>query len=136
MPTGVGVGDPISFRISAPESEREGPVAKEVALVTGAEAAAVLSGKGAKGKGKGKSKDGKGGGMARPAPPRRDGPTMRMVGLVKKRSPGTGQHMILCQDISDVYGRDGQVPVDEEPEGGLNIGDKIAFDVHDPGEGG
>jgi len=59
---------------------------------------------------------------------------MRMVGVVKKKGHN-GQHMVLCQDISDVYGKDAQVAAEEEPEGGLSIGDRIAFDVDEPGEG-
>jgi len=60
---------------------------------------------------------------------------MRMVGMVKNKSTATGRHFVLCQDISDVYGRDAQIPMEEEPEGGLRVGDRIAFDVEDPYEG-
>lgn len=59
--------------------------------------------------------------------------TMRMIGIVKKRGQ-TGRHFILCQDISDVYGKDAQIPVDEIPDG-LKIGDRISFDVDEPPEG-
>merc|ERR1712039_639928 len=43
----------------------------------------------------------------------------------------TGAHWILCQDISDVYGVDAQIPVEEIPDG-LKIGDRISFDVDEP----
>jgi len=143
MPAGVGVGDAIVFTIEAPLHEMTGPTAKNVTRATGAAAEAIMAstakGKGGKG-GKGGAKGGKGGkgggGKSQSkAPRRRTEATMRMVGIVKKKSPSSGRHFVLCQDISDVYGRDAQVPVEEEPEGCLCIGDRIAFDVEEPGEG-
>merc|ERR1740121_2285724 len=56
--------------------------------------------------------------------------TMRMIGIVKKKAT-SGRHFILCQDISDVYGKDAQIPVEEIPDG-LKIGDRISFDVDEP----
>jgi len=61
------------------------------------------------------------------------GPSVRMLGVVKKKSLESGRHFVLCQDISDVYNRDAQIPEDELPEG-VKIGDRIAFDI-DEAEG-
>lgn len=59
---------------------------------------------------------------------------MRMVGIVKKKSLNTGRHFVSCQDISDVYGRDAQIPLEEMlPD--LGFGDRISFEVDEPGEG-
>jgi len=149
MPVGVGIGDAIVFSLDAPPQAGGNPLAKTVARATGAASEAIvakLSGRGAKGKGhkgKGKGKGGEGGGGKGFGGKSHGGGTrrpsgeavMRMVGMVKNRSPATGRHFVLCQDISDVYGRDAQIPVEEEPEGGLRVGDRIAFDVEDPYEG-
>jgi len=48
----------------------------------------------------------------------------------------SGRHFVLCQDISDVYGKDCQIPEDEIPEGvELKCGDRISFEADEPDEG-
>merc|ERR1719401_1690392 len=59
-----------------------------------------------------------------------------MTGIVKKKSVLTGRHFVFCQDISDVYGKDVQIPMEEEPDGvTLQCGDRISFEVDEPEEG-
>jgi len=146
MPTGVGCGDSITFRLTHPLSEQAYPIAGDIQRKAGREAEEIYAktyqgtarfkgGKGKNGKGMWKGASG-----AKYAPPRgssdwRPEAVMRMVGTVKHKSTATGRHFVLCQDISDVYGRDAQIPVEEEPEGGLRVGDRIAFDVSEPREG-
>lgn len=146
MPRGAGIGDAIVFKIKPPRPEaKHVDVIPGIRKATGEIAEAVLARgfrdglrcfncgglhharncpeKSAKGKGKGKRK---GNAVNKP-------PVMRMLGIVKKKA-ATGRHFILCQDISDVYGMDAQIPVEEIPEG-LKIGDRISFDVDEPPEG-
>lgn len=53
---------------------------------------------------------------------------MRMLGVVQKLNPKTGRLSVFCQDISDVYGRDAQLPASVE---GLRPGDRVQFDVEE-----
>lgn len=121
MPEGLGVGDSISFEVLPPRESTDSskttpmpPIAVQVRWTPR----------------KAGGKGGKKGGKAGPA-----GPTMRMLGIVEKPSRKTGRHHVFCQDISDAYGRDAQIP-DEEFEAveGLKPGDRISFDAQEPRE--
>lgn len=135
MPSGVAIGDPISFCLQHPENERAYPIAIAVQRKAGTEADTIYAKtypwKGGKGKGgKGKAK----GAKFAPGGPRSD-QVMRMVGIVKHKNPITGRHFVLCQDLSDVYGKDPQIPEEELPEGGVRVGDRIVFDADEPKAG-
>lgn len=141
MPTGVGLGDCITFSLEHPEHDRASPIASNVQRKAGPEAEDIYvktyPWKGRKGKGKGGkgSRSGKGGQFAPVPGSWRPEAVMRMVGIVKHKSPVTGCHFILCQDLSDVYGKDAQLPQEEIPEGGVKVGDRIAFDADEPRNG-
>lgn len=161
LPRGLGIGDPITFEIDPPRSEESSAIARNMQKATGPRAEAVLAipfrerdkpaGFVEREMREGdwrctrcrdvnwarnlcckrcgapkKMTSGEGAGVAGP---------MRMLGIVKKKSMKTERHFVFCQDISDVYKMDAQIPLDEVPPG-LKVGDRIAFDVQEPaGEG-
>mmetsp|Transcript_144494 Transcript_144494/g.402561 ORF Transcript_144494/g.402561 Transcript_144494/m.402561 type:complete len:465 (-) Transcript_144494:85-1479(-) len=130
MPERISIGDAIHFELEPPAGENAAPVAKAVRRAR-SEAAqeAVAQGmrsRGGKGGKVDRSRVGKG--VLR----RTGAAVMRMVGIVKRPSPHTGRYFIFCQDISDVYGKDCQIPLEEVPSGGLNVGDRIEFDIDEP----
>lgn len=54
---------------------------------------------------------------------------IRMLGSVQK--PGAnGRFSVFCQDISDVYGRDAEIPPEHAPST-LQVGDRISFTVQE-----
>lgn len=132
MPRGIGVGDCIKFKITAPRNDNASPLAESIKKAHGDKAEGLLlKFKRMKGKGKGKGKDkGKGKGMRQAW----NKETMRMLGIVKKKSVATGRHYVLCQDISDVYGVEAQIPEHELPDD-VKVGDRISFDALEPEEG-
>jgi len=132
MPEEFGIGDVISFLVVPPSNDYNAPLASKVKRASKEDAEAAVA--------KGIRRRGAGGCILEgrvPVPKRRhkaasDIPTMRMVGIVKRQSANSGRHSILCQDISDVYGKDAQIAPEEVLAGGLKVGDKIAFDVDEP----
>jgi len=133
MPRGIGVGDAIYFEVSAPQNDYASPLAENIRKATGDAAEALMLKFKRKGKGKGKGK-GKAERQWKSQSKALKSSTMRMLGVVKKKSTNTGRHFVLCQDISDVYGVDAQIPVEEMPEG-VEVGDRISFDADEPPEG-
>lgn len=129
-PSGIGVGDAISFRINAPITDFAAPVAHSIRKSDNALAMALLAQSGGLKDKQGGSCKGKGR-ASRPSPEA----SLRMVGVVKEKSASTGRHMLFCQDISDVCGKDAQIPMEEVPTGGLRVGDRVTFDTEEPGEG-
>jgi len=124
IPDGITVGVPILFELIPPRDEWDQPVAKNISKAEGAVADAIRSSsfflrRSRKGKGKGVE-------ITKAL--------MRMVGVVKKKSMNTRRHFVSCADISEVYGRDAQIPPSEMIED-LAPGDHIEFDVEEPGEG-
>jgi len=126
VPEGLEIGDPVQFYVRPPDWEGGAPLAFNLSKAEGAVAEAIRSSSyflrkgGRKGKGAGKAANTR--------------PLMRMVGTVKKKSMNTGRHFVACQDISDVYGKDAQIPPNEViPD--LAAGDQIEFEVEEPGEG-
>lgn len=121
VPEGLSVGDSVSFEVLPPrQSAGNGnatpapPIAVQVFKVFNSDT----------------KKASKGGGKVGQA-----GRAMRMLGIVEKPSKKTGRHHVFCQDISDAYGRDAQIP-DEEFQAveALSPGDRISFDVQEPKE--
>lgn len=125
MPREITIGCAIVFQLDPPVNENNAPRATNIRRADDTVDAQDILQQARMRKG------GKGLGKA----PQRFGGIMRMVGLVKRPSPRTGRHFIFCQDISDVYGQDAQIPVDEIPADGLKVGDRISFDVEEPPEG-
>jgi len=132
MPEELGIGDVISFLVVPPGNDYNAPLASKVKRASKEDAEVAIS--------RGIRRRGAGGCVLEgrvPVPKRRhkvasDVPTMRMVGIVKRQSANSGRHFILCQDISDVYGKDAQIAPEQVPAGGLKVGDKISFDVDEP----
>eukprot|EP00930_Biecheleria_cincta_P045043 TRINITY_DN31044_c0_g1_i1.p1 TRINITY_DN31044_c0_g1~~TRINITY_DN31044_c0_g1_i1.p1 ORF type:complete len:468 (-),score=115.33 TRINITY_DN31044_c0_g1_i1:22-1425(-) len=118
MPEGLGVGDSVSFEVLPPR-QSTGSGNGMPLPPTGVQVRFTAR----RATGKGSRKGGKA------------GPAMRMLGIVEKPSKKTGRHHVFCQDISDAYGRDAQIP-DEEFEAveGLKPGDRISFDAQEPRE--
>jgi len=142
MPEDIGIGDAIVFEVDPPPNDTAAPIAVNVKRAVKAAAQAALArfreNGGARPGGKGGGGGyggGYGGGKSAPRRHGRSGTTMRMVGIVKRVSPHTGRRFVFCQDISDVYGKDAQIPPEEVPPGGLNIGDRISFDIEEPPDG-
>eukprot|EP00929_Paragymnodinium_shiwhaense_P100749 TRINITY_DN632_c4_g1_i1.p1 TRINITY_DN632_c4_g1~~TRINITY_DN632_c4_g1_i1.p1 ORF type:complete len:585 (+),score=144.82 TRINITY_DN632_c4_g1_i1:135-1889(+) len=133
MPPGVGVGDAVRFWLQAPTHVDYAPTAYDVHMIQGEEAEAIKQQameerRAAKGKGKGK------GGSKGYTPSfglASRGPSVAMTGIVKKKSANTGRHFIFCQDISDVYGADAQIPNEELEllDAELKCGDRISFEI-------
>merc|ERR1711871_971265 len=135
MPPETNVGDVILFEIEPPRNDNASPLCKNIRKAPPEIVEAVLA-KGIRDKGKGKGgkcgkdKAGLSGDVARGIMAR--GAVMRMTGIVKRPSVNTGRFFVFCQDISDVYGKDCQIPPDELPKGvELKLGDRIAFDVEE-----
>mmetsp|Transcript_25551 Transcript_25551/g.56329 ORF Transcript_25551/g.56329 Transcript_25551/m.56329 type:complete len:506 (-) Transcript_25551:141-1658(-) len=136
MPRGIGIGDAITFEISAPRGEDAAPISRNIRKATGEKAEAAIARGFARDRAFKGGKGFKGGGKYSRAPL----PTVRMKGIVKKKSNNTGRHFVFCQDIFDVCGQDAQIPVEEIPTTcELKVGDHISFDVEEfaaEGKGG
>lgn len=111
IPEGLKVGDDIVFEVSAPFTEGGTPFAKDVRR-----AAPGVGQRGFMGRHK------------------RGVTMLRMLGSVQAFSMKTGRHRIFCQDISDVYGRDAEIPQEEAEKGNFRPGDRISFEIEEPGE--
>lgn len=127
MPPNLRVGDPIVFRVVRPRFETQPPQCINVRKAIGskAEEAFAMGYRGQQwdqNKGKGKGKNRSAGATA----------AMRMIGVVKKKSLNTDRRFVFCQDISDVYGVDAQIPVEELPAEDMPVGTRIAFDLDEP----
>lgn len=139
MPRDVGIGDAVTFKLVAPNHVLSAPKATNVRKASPNEAKQAFARGFRKGGGHKGGEKGKGKGKPKGEPAFRSGwggrgPSMRMLGIVKQTSMHTGRHFILCQDISDVYKKDAQIPPEEVPDG-MKVGDRIAFDVDEPPDG-